>query len=153
LDDEYTCSGVWDRAAQFPDRHRRHDQDLAGRRLCSYCPDGFDGKILRRRWANAHSHFYCNSHGDRYSNGNTYTNVNSNIVANTYTLFCSYSHVYANADSGNAIGDAYVPAWGHTWAVEHGSTRTECSISRWWNDRRNLLLRLRWPNLHRRLPK
>jgi hypothetical protein len=97
---KFTRSCVHDRPAQLPDRYRRHNQDLAGRRLRSYSGDGFDGKILRRRWANAHSHFYCNSHGDRYTNGNTYTNDNTNSVTNTYSygiIYCnSYSHVYGN---------------------------------------------------------
>ena len=35
-------------AAQLPDRHGRHDQDLAGRRLCPYGANGFDGNLLRR---------------------------------------------------------------------------------------------------------
>ena len=98
-----------------------------------------------------------------YSRGNRYGYADSDAYADFNAYSYSYGYGYAHGDtytdgdaySGNANtdGDADVRAWGHTWAVEHGCTRTECSIPRWWNDRWNLLLRLRWPNLHRRLPK
>jgi hypothetical protein len=82
----------------------------------------------------AHTDFnaYSDGHVDSHADGNTYTDGDSDRFA---------------------IGDAHVRAWGHTWAVEHVHTRTECSLSLWWNDRWNLRLRVRWPNLHRRLPK
>jgi len=96
----------------------------------AYC----DANCIAHGHAHTDFNAYSDSYGYGYAHGDTYTDGN------------------ANADSGNTDGDAYVPAWGHTWAVEHGCTRTECAISRWWNDRWNLLLRLWWPDLHRRLP-
>jgi hypothetical protein len=104
----------------------------------------------------AYTHAYCdrdsnsNSHAD--SDTYTYCNTNSHSNGDSYAYGDADTDDDANPDSGNADGDAYVPAGRHTRAVEHGCTVTECSVSRWWNHRWNLLLRLRWPNLHRQLP-
>jgi len=103
-------------------------------------------------------HANCNANGDSYSD--TYADFNTNVNSDSYGYSYSASHANgdadtdgnAHADSGNTDGDAYVPAWGHTWAMGYRRARATHSLSRWWNDRWNLRLRLRWPNLHRRLP-
>ena len=103
-------------------------------------------------------HANCNANGDSYSD--TYADFNTNVNSDSYGYSYSDSHANgdadtdgnAHADSGNTDGDAYVPTWGHTWAMGYRRARATHSLSRWWNDRWNLRLRLRWPNLHRRLP-
>jgi len=96
---------------------------------------------------------HANANGDGFTDSDTYADFNA------YSDSCSYSdgygYGYANGDSytdGNADSDADVPAGRHTRAVGYRRARATHSISRWWNDRWNLRLRLRWPNLHRRLP-
>jgi hypothetical protein len=94
--------------------------------------------------------------GDAYSNSFAHGYAHTDGDANSYKRGYGDANSDADADANSdrfGIGNPYVSAWGHTWAVEHCCTRAERSISRWWNDRWNLLLRLRWPNLHRRLPK
>ena len=92
------------------------------------------------------SHAYCHANGDANTDFNAYS------YGHVYSHTHGDAHTDGDADSGNADGNAYLRARRHTWAVEHRCTRTECSISRWWNDRWNLRLRLWWPNLHRRIP-
>ena len=96
----------------------------------AYC----DANCIAHGHAHTDFNAYSYSYGYGYAHGDTYTDGN------------------AHADSGNTDGDAYVRAWGYTWAVGYRRARATRSLSRWWNDRWNLLLRLRWPNLHRRLP-
>ena len=107
---------------------------MAGRRLCSYYPDGFDGKILRRRWANGHSHFYCYGRGDRNSNGNTYTNGNTNRnsnshgYGNTYTDGNRNSYSGRNRDrDGNRNADDYSPAFADAYTNRNSKHYTQAS--------------------------
>ena len=97
----------------------------------------------------ADAYTYSDSHGK--PNGDAHADGDANSYGYSFGDSDGDAHTDGDADR-NSIGDPDVRAWGHTWAVEHGCTRTECAISRWWNDRWNLLLRLRWPNLYRRLP-
>jgi hypothetical protein len=97
LDNRYPGPGVHDRAAQLPHRYRWHDEDLAGRRLCPYRANGFDGKVLRRWWGIANA--YCNS--DSYCHSDGHANTDGN--ANGY----SYSNTYCHADGHtNTDGNA-----------------------------------------------
>jgi hypothetical protein len=99
------------------------------------------------RWCNT----YANSNG--FAIGDTDTDGDANSDGFAIGDSDGDAHTDANGYADRfAIGDAYVSAWGHTWAVGYRFTRTDCSISCWWNDRWNLLLRLRWPNLYGRLP-
>jgi len=94
LDNWLAGSGVHDCAAQLPHRHRRHDQDLAGRRLRQYwCPGSLDGNLLPRRW-NSNANRNRDSHS--YGNGYCYCDSYSNGHAETYTL------AKAAPDSGTA---------------------------------------------------
>jgi hypothetical protein len=82
-------------AAQLPDRHGRHDQGLAGRRLCPYRANGFDGKVLRRWWGIANA--YCNS--DSYSHAHSHANCDSDGYAYTDSYANCHSNSYAYTDS------------------------------------------------------
>jgi hypothetical protein len=79
---------------------------LAGRRLCPYRANGFDGKVLRR-WgiANANGNSYCHADSDAHTDSNT----DSHIYSNTYCHADGHANTDAHADShtntdGNANG-------------------------------------------------
>jgi hypothetical protein len=98
-----TRPGLRDCATQFPNRYRRHDEDLVGRRLRSYDPDRFDGTVLRRRWnayANTDRNGNCDGNGNGNSNG--YCDGDTNGYCNTYAnsdCNCDcYGNAYANSD-------------------------------------------------------
>jgi hypothetical protein len=89
-------SALHDRAAQLPDRYRRHRPDLAGRRLCSGVADGLDGNLRPvRAGTNTHGNFhayghrdihaYSHGHGncDRYIHSDCDTNRNNNWDSNS----------------------------------------------------------------------
>ena len=114
MDNRYPGPCVHDCAAQLPHRYRRHDQDLAGRRVCSQRSDGLDGKVLRWRgltnsdsYSNSHAHADSNAHG----HGNSYAHADSNAYCNcprkpdAYTDRNSkrYTQAYSNpATSANS---------------------------------------------------
>ena len=133
------------------------DQSLATFSLLCDANGNGNSYCNRNTYTNGNSYCNCNPNTHRYCNSNTYTNGNTDCNCNPNTHRYRNCNTYTNGNAdrntgSDGDGDAYVPARGHTWAVEHGCTRTECSISLWWNDRWNVLLRVRWPNLHRRLP-
>jgi hypothetical protein len=99
---------------------------------------------LRR--SNAHS--YGDSNG--FAIGDAYADFNTNSNSSGYSDGNVDADTNANSD-GFGIGNAYVPAWGHTRAMGYRCTWADCPVSCWWNHRWDLLLRLRWPNLDRRL--
>jgi hypothetical protein len=97
MDSRHSGSLVRDCAAQLPYRYRRHDQDLVGGRVCSHRPDGLDGNLLPRRClTNSNANSDCNSHSDRYCNGNTYTNGNADRNSHRY-CYCN-RNTYTNGD-------------------------------------------------------
>ena len=106
MDNRYPGPGVHDCAAQLPHRHGRHDQDLAGRRLCTYRANGFDGKVLRRWASNANA--YCNSNS--YSHAHSYANCDSNGTCNGNAY--SYSYCNGNGNS-NTFRDTELHANQH----------------------------------------
>jgi hypothetical protein len=95
-----------------------------------------------------------NSNG--YADGDSHADFNTNSNSRSYSYSYGDTNTDFNANSNSCSysdGNAYVPAWGHTRAVGYRCTRTDCPVSCWWNHRWDLLLRLRWPNLDRRLPE
>jgi hypothetical protein len=103
MDNRHSGSLVRDGAAQLPDRHRWHHQDLAGGRLCSLGADGFDGNFLCcRGLTNSDSYCYCNSYGYIYSHADRDTHTDSNT--NSYSS--SYCHAYGHANT-DAYADSH----------------------------------------------
>lgn len=111
MDNRYPGPCVHDCAAQLPHRYRRHDQDLAGRRLCPYYGNGLDGEILRCRGltnsycyadSHIHSHAYCHGYAntDAHADSDTYSNTYGNADGHTNTdgHGNSYAHADSNAD-------------------------------------------------------
>ena len=125
---QHAGSCVYDCAAQFPHRHRRHDQDLVGRRLCAYRADGFDGKILRRRRF-TDSDGYTN--GDNNSNPNSYSDTNPD--SNTYiSVTYSYSHTNTDAYADSHIYD-HAYCYGDANTDFNANNDTNSNINRYCN--------------------
>src|SRR5437870_3970730 len=82
---------IHDCAAQLPNRHRRPQPHLAGRRLRPFRANGFDGNLLRGA-----GHAYANP--DAYAYTYTYPYPNPNAHAHAYT----YTNAYSDGDT-----DAY----------------------------------------------
>ena len=102
-------------AAQLPDRHGRHDQDLAGRRLCPYRANGFDGKVLRW-WGIANA------------NGNSYSHAYGHTNAHAYANGCCNRYSYSNSDSysdRNAHADGNInPMYGEVFTDTEASANS-----------------------------
>jgi hypothetical protein len=107
VDGKFTCPGVHNCAAQLPDRHRRHDQDLVGRRLRSYSGDSLDGNLdpVRDAFANTNGNSNSNSNSNRNCNGNAYSNSDaySNASAEAYADAQAASHTAASAVACSVI--------------------------------------------------
>ena len=94
-------------------------------------------------------HANCNANGDSYSD--TYADFNTNVNSDSYGYSYSDSHANgdadtdgnAHADSGNTDGDAYVPTWGHTWAMGYRRARATHPLPRRRHHGRHLRLCLR----------
>ena len=73
---------------------------MAGRRLCTYRANGFDGKVLRRWACNANA--YCNR--DSYSHAHSYANCDSN----SYAYAQRYAYCDGNSNShSDSITNSY----------------------------------------------
>jgi hypothetical protein len=81
------CPVVHQCAAQFPDRHGWHDQDLFVRRLRAQHAGSRHGDLLR---SGAKSYAYAHTDGNGYCNSDR----NSNTTDDTVT----YTNGYANTD-------------------------------------------------------
>jgi hypothetical protein len=110
LDNRYPGPCVHDCAAQLPHRYRRHDQDLAGRRVCSQRSDGLDGKVLRRWWGIANAN--CNSYCHAYGHANTDAHAYGHIYSNTYCHAYGHANTYCHAD-GHTNTDAHADSYAH----------------------------------------
>ena len=107
MDNRYPGPCVHDCAAQLPHRYRRHDQNLAGRRLRSHSSDGFDGNLLPRRWL---ADTYCYCHADGHAN--TDAHADSHIYSNTYCHAYGHANTYCHAD-GHTNTDAHADSYAH----------------------------------------
>ena len=130
MDNRYPGPCVHDCAAQLPHRYRRHDQDLAGRRVCSQRSDGLDGKVLRWRgltnsdsYSNSHAH--ADSNADGHSNSYAHADSNADGHSNSYAhADCdTYSNTYCHAD-GHANTD------GHGNSYAHADSNAYCNCPR-----------------------
>jgi hypothetical protein len=111
VDGKFTRSCVHERTAQLSHRHRRHDQDLADRRLRYYWrTDSLDGNLRLRAVeshanadcnANGHSyrHSNCGSFGDAYSDRNSNGNGNCDCNSDSNAYTDSYAYCYSNTDA------------------------------------------------------
>ena len=112
MDNRYPGPCVHDCAAQLPHRYRRHDQDLAGRRVCSQRSDGLDGKVLRWRGL---------TNSDSYSNSHAHADSNADGHSNSYAHADSHSNSHAHADSN---------AHGHGNSYAHADSNAYCNCPR-----------------------
>ena len=126
MDNRYPGPCVHDCAAQLPHRYRRHDQDLAGRRVCSQRSDGLDGKVLRWRgltnsdsYSNSHAH--ADSNADGHSNSYAHADSNADGHSNSYAHADSHSNSHAHADSN---------AHGHGNSYAHADSNAYCNCPR-----------------------
>jgi hypothetical protein len=97
---------------------------LAGRRLCPYRANGFDGKVLCR-WgiANANGNSYCHADSDAHTDSNT----DSHIYSNTYCHADGHANTDAHADSHtNTDGNAD----GHGNSYAHADSNADCNCPR-----------------------
>lgn len=131
MDNRHASSYVRDCAAELPHGHRRHDENLACRRLCPRHRNGRDGKILRRCRGDANSHSYGNSycHADSYIHRNTYCHGDGNA----YTDCHADSHIHRNAYC-HADSDTYTDSNPNSYSYSNSdgnwnSKRTPASYS------------------------
>ena len=114
MDNRHSGSLVRDCAAQLPHRYRRHDQDLARRRVCSHCTDGLDGNLLRwRRLTDTYCYTYCYFDSDAHGHGNCYAHADTNadVVSNGHAHADSYADGHSNSNSNSS---SYSHTYGHT---------------------------------------
>ena len=119
MDGEFARSCLRDCAAQLCNRHRRHDQDLAIRRLRPYNANGFDGSLLRRRrdaytYAYSKSNSYCNASSYAYSYSNWDTHSTS--YADTNSKWDTHSNSASSYADTNSKRDP------HTNSASHADT-------------------------------
>lgn len=122
MDSKCARSSVRDCATQLPHRYRWHDQNLAGRRLRSHSPDGFDGNLLRwRRLTDTYPNGYGYSHADSdaHTDSNPYIDV-------------TYSNSHAHADS---YADGHVNSYSNSYIYSHayGNTNTDFNTNSYCN--------------------
>jgi hypothetical protein len=101
LDNRFSGSGVYDCAAQLPDRYQRHRPHLALRRVCQrrHHTAGLDGN-LHLRPGESHANGDSDANGD--SNGYAYADGYANGGSNSYPDADSYA---------NYNGDTYAYAY------------------------------------------
>jgi len=118
VDGKFTCPGVHNCAAQLPDRHRRHDRDLVGRRLRSYSGDSLDGNLdpVRDAFANTNGNSNsncncncncnCNGNGNAYSNSDAYSNASAEAYADAQAASHTAASAVRPAFNGRFFGDS-----------------------------------------------
>ena len=94
LDNRFSGSGVYDCAAQLPDRYQRHKPHLALRRLCQrrYYAAVLDGN-LHLRTGESHAN------ADRDSDGNSHSHSNSYAYTDSYAYVDAYGPAETNPDT------------------------------------------------------
>ena len=98
----FSGSGVRDCPSQFPHRYRRHNQDLAVRRLRQHGrPGGLDGNLLQcRNESDANTDSHSNGYCHRKSNRNADCDCQRNSYADTDTIGnATYADTAPSADS------------------------------------------------------
>jgi hypothetical protein len=100
LDNRFSGSGVYDCAAQLPDRYQRHKPDLALRRVCQrrYYTAVLDGNLHLRA---GESHANGDSNSYTYCYANCYANCNGDTYAYGYAANNSHTQVCADAENSS----------------------------------------------------
>jgi hypothetical protein len=101
LDNRFSGSGVYDCAAQLPDRYQRNGPHLALRRVCQrrYYTAKLDGNLhLRTRESHANTDCNCNTDCSSYCDCNAYGDSHSYGHCDTYCNTYAYCHSHIHTD-------------------------------------------------------
>jgi len=112
VDGKFTGSCVHERTAQLSHRHRRHDEDLADRRLRYYWrTDSLDGNLHVPRGAIPHAD--TDGHGNGNCNSNGDINTNCYGYGYTYAYLLNLHYPIADTD-GHGNRDCNSDSYAYT---------------------------------------